>query len=102
TFEEAFAKLAGAAPIAPPQGTQPPPAGEAAKPGTTPPPAVPQDAAALAKSAAEHLRNYEKATAEGRHADAGRELDALKDHLGKPKKLKQKKKWPEDSACAAP
>jgi len=74
-FDEAYAKLVGEQAI---EAAPAPAPAEGEQPGASPAVA---DIDALIRSAASHLRAYEKASAEGRHADAGRELDALKADL---------------------
>lgn len=77
TFEEAFAQLPTGSPAA--AGPQPP-----APPaqGTTAP-SQPLDDSALIRSAQEHFKNYQRATADGRYRDAGAELDGLRSDLEK-------------------
>jgi uncharacterized protein len=78
TYEEALAQLAGA---------NPQPAVAAASSATptaqtaAPPPAPNAGADARLQRIADHFRKYQEFTAQGRLADAGKELDAIKAEL---------------------
>jgi uncharacterized protein len=78
TYEEALAQLAAGNP----QPTQPTPSGTPSAAAPSPPtaPSATGSNARLARIA-DHFRKYQEFTAQGRLADAGKELDAIKAEL---------------------
>lgn len=76
TYEQALADLTGIAPSAPPQPSAPQPGQQAAAPPAPPPAAQPNANAGL-EEVRTHMRRYRELSAQGKWAEAGRELEAI-------------------------